>query len=175
MIFDGDPLFATGTLRRMLGTTKTDDSDDDEPRPPSPIDIVSATVHKADDPLEVFQVQAGSAIHIRVVVEIHPAGVGRSHSVRLVFMGLGLLPIMILHHRHPPEGIPAAGGVWEITFTIESLPEVAGAMLLAVQVDDENNQPLATYTTTKGLFIGREGELGGLVGVDYVSQAVTQI
>ena len=164
--YDGDPAFAVGTLRRILGT----DRPLGEPPPPIPR---GAYVHDATPSLTVGgpraeEFTAGQPLHIRVDVEVIDAEDVFAGDVIVVAVGSGDYPIFAV--RTPPgQGLPAVPGRYAVDFTLDEAPALNGAFILAVQVEDaDTGYPLAVARFDTVLRCA-SGDLPGILTVSSTS------
>ena len=160
--YDGDPAFAVGTLRRILGTDRP------EGEPPAPVPR-GAYVHDATPSLTIGGPRAdtfvaGEPLHLRVEVEVIDADDVFAGDVVVVAVGSGDYPIFAV--RTPPGGgLPAVPGRYEVDFTIEKAPALNGSFILAVQVEDsDTGYPLAVARFDTVLRC-RSSELPGILTV----------
>ena len=160
--YDGDPAFAVGTLRKILGT--------DRPvgEPEAPVEIGGVVVHSAiasttagGSPAGRFE--AGSPLHLRVDCEVLPGATVYPGRVSVVFMGAGDIPVFSLRTA-PGEGLPAQPGRYALDFEI-TVPPLNGAFIVGVQVDHaETGLPITARRFDQALWV-ETGTLPGLLSV----------
>ncbi len=164
--YDGDPAFAVGTLRRILGT----DRPAGEPPPPVPR---GAYVHGATPSLtrggpRTDTFTAGQPLHLRVDVEVIDAADVYRGDVLVVAVGSGDYPIFAVRTA-PGQGLPAVPGRYDVDFVVEHAPPLNGSFILAVQVEDsDTGYPLAVARFDTILTCD-SGELPGIVTVPSTS------
>lgn len=171
LVFDGDPEFAAGTLRMLLGTTRRED--DDEPEPTAEyhaVRIVSSTVHETPDGPEVTAINDGDPMLVRLTIDVDAAAAARCASVTMVLMGLGDIPVIIQTHEGGPAG--ADGDLrWTVDFHTPVTAPLRGGMTVAAQVSDENGAPLALYRALKAFVLVRRTVEDGLSYAPYTTTA----
>ena len=164
--YDGDPAFAVGTLRRILGT----DRPAGEPPPPVPR---GAYVHGATPSLtrggpRTDAFTAGQPLHLRVDVEVIDADDVFRGDVLVVAVGSGDYPIFAVRTA-PGQGLPAVPGRYDVDFVVEQAPALNGSFILAVQVEDsDTGYPLAVARFDTILSCD-SGELPGILTVPSTS------
>ena len=129
VVFDGDPQFATGTLRGLLGTAEAPALPDDEPG------LVLGAITVGDRPgRRAGEFAAGDPVEVRVELTVSP-----EVATRVGCGGRGGDG----RRRHPGLGDagragPAAGraGDWTLDFAVAECPPLHGAFQVAIQVDD---------------------------------------
>jgi ABC-2 type transport system ATP-binding protein len=169
--YDGDPAFAVGTLRRILGT----DRPVGEPPPPVPR---GAYVHAAVPSLtkggpRADEFVAGTPLHLRVDVEVIDAEDVFAGDVIVVAVGSGDYPIFAV--RTPKGGgLPAVPGRYDVDFTVDAAPALNGSFILAVQVEDsDTGYPLAVARFDTILRCS-SGDLPGILTVSSTSTVTPQ-
>ncbi len=160
--YDGDPAFAVGTLRKILGT----DRPVGEPAAPVEIGGVSvlsavASQHAGGPPCSRFL--AGSTLHLRVECEVLPGDSVYPGDVKVVVMGAGDIPVFSL--RTPEgHGLPAVPGRYCVDFELQ-VPPLNGAFIVGVQVDhSETGLPITARRFDAALWV-ETGTLPGLLSV----------
>jgi ABC-2 type transport system ATP-binding protein len=160
MVFDGDPEFATGTLRAMLGTaTAPLPSVPEEPQLLVPRITVGEVAGESRG-----EFTGGEKLAIRAVVRVLPEALDAIDSVTAVVMGAGGHPIWVM--RAGREHLPDAPGEWDVDFTVPDCPPLHGAFQVAVQVADAAGTPLAVARATDTFWV-RSGQQVGLLNVPY--------
>jgi ABC-2 type transport system ATP-binding protein len=169
--YDGDPSFAVGTLRKILGT----DRPAGEPPAPEPR---GAYVHAATPSLtpggpRTAELVAGRPLHVCVEVEVLDASDVFAGDVIVVLVGAGDIPVFSM--RTPPgQGVPAVPGRYTVDFTVEHAPPLNGSFVLAVQVEDpETGYPLAVARFDEAVK-GRGGDLPGILAVPATSTVLSR-
>ncbi len=161
--YDGDPAFAVGTLRKILGT--------DRPvgEPAAPVEIGGVVVHAAvaaDHPGGPARgrFRAGDPLHLRVSCEVLPGGEVYPGEVGVVVMGAGDIPVFSL--RTPPGGgLPPVPGRYAVDFVVDAVPPLNGAFIVGVQVDHAvTGLPITARRFDDAIWV-ETGELPGLLDV----------
>ena len=161
--YDGDPAFAVGTLRKILGT----DRPAGEPEGPVEIGGVvvhSATVAAAPDAPAAGRFHAGTPLHLRIECEVLEGATVYPGDVKVVVMGAGDIPVFSL--RTPAgEGLPAVPGRYRVDFAVDEVPRLNGAFIVGVQVDHaETGLPITARRFDEAFWV-ETGELPGLLDV----------
>jgi ABC-2 type transport system ATP-binding protein len=164
----GDPAFAAGTLRGILGTKP----------PPEPTEemiggivVRSVTVSEAPESEPKSAFIGGETFNLRVEVEVLEGKPVYSGQVTAVVMGAGDIPIWVM--GEDGRGVvPASPGRYLVDFEVPELPPLLGSFVLAVGViDPETGTPL-TARRFDDCFSLKGGQSHGLVDVAY--KATTQ-
>jgi len=155
---DGDPAFAVGTLRGLLGT--------DRPavgaQPVGGVVVHSATVSRTPGGPPCGRFAAGDLLHLRVACEVLP-GHGEASDVAAVVMGAGDIPVFSVRTA-PGAGLPASPGCSTVQVEL-TVPPVDGAFVVAVQVDGGASGRAVTARRTDEVFRVESGTLPGLLHV----------
>ena len=161
VVFDGDPQFATGTLRGLLGTSEPGPV---EPEPAEPGITLSgiAVTDAAGAPLA--ELAGGDPLTVRVDVTVSPLLAPRVGGIRVVVMGAGDIPVWVM--RAGPDVLPSGPGTWSLGFSVPECPPLHGAFQLAVGVDEPDGAPLAVARSEETFWV-RSGQDVGLLAVPY--------
>jgi len=170
VVFDGDPEFATGTLRTLLGTTV-------EPVMLGPVEepepgLVFGAVSVGDGSGAVRRTfTGGDPIAVRAELTVSPDTVPRVGAVIAVVMGVGDIPVWVM--RAGRDQLPAdRPGAWTVDFAVAGCPPLHGNFQVALRVDDVEGQVMGAVRG-KDTFRVRSGQDVGLLNVPYeVSAAV---
>jgi len=161
-VFDGDPAYATGTLRGILGTGTA-------PAPAAPesdLSLTGITISRYSGGGSVSAFRPGDPFVLRVEVDIPTAESARALDVVAVAVGAGEFPIWAM--STDGDGIPAAPGRWFVDFTVPALPPVSGGFVIAVRLDDPTTGvPVAAYRFPRQYFTVTGDHAAGLIGVPY--------
>ncbi len=137
VIYDGEPGYATGTLRGLLGTDRPRE------RPPTTtpgLVIRGATISVLPGGPAVDELLPDSPMTVAVDISVKPEPDGRPRAgdVVVVGMGAGDIPIFVLGaDKHLGSArVPDETGLWRVTFEVPSLPPVHYKITLAVNVID---------------------------------------
>ena len=166
VVFDGDPQFATGTLRGLLGTAVSPEATalpDDEPG------LVLGAIAVGDRPGAVRgEFAAGDPIGVRAELTVSPEVAARVGAVVAVVMGAGDIPVWVM--RVGPEQLPGAPGRWTLDFAVPECPPLRGAFQVAIRVDDVDGAAMGV-ARSDGTFWVRSGQDVGLLAVPYTVAA----
>ena len=161
LVFDGDPEFATGTLRAMLGTARPAAV----PAEPAEPRLLFSRITVGDVPGEErAEFTAGDKVAVRAVLQVASDAAGLLGAVVVVIMGAGGHPIWVM--RADRDRLPATGGEWALDFTVHDCPPLHGAFVVAVRVDDAEGNPVAVGQTRDAFWV-RSGQEVGLLNVPY--------
>jgi len=160
--YDGDPAFAVGTLRKILGT--------DRPRgePVASTEIGGVVVHSATVSASpggpaLGRFSAGDTLHLRLDCEVLAGATVYPGRVNVVFMGAGDIPVFSLR-TGPGEDLPARPGRYAVDFTL-AVPPLNGAFIVGVQVDHaESGLPITARRFDAAIWV-ESGTLPGLLSV----------
>ncbi len=137
VIYDGEPGYATGTLRGLLGTDRPRE------RPPKTtpgLVIRGATISVLPGGPAVDELLPDGPMTVAVDISVKPEPDGRPRAgdVVVVGMGAGDIPIFVLGaDKHLGSArVPDETGLWRVTFEVPSLPPVHCKITLAVNVLD---------------------------------------
>jgi ABC-2 type transport system ATP-binding protein len=172
--YDGDPAFAVGTLRKILGTDRPIDAPA-EPETLGGMTVLSAVASTTPGGPAAERVAPGDPLHVRVEVEVL-AGVGLvAGDVHVVVMGAGDIPVLVLR---TPEGesIPAVPGTYTVDLELAQMPPLVGAFILGVQINDSATGRAITANRFPGTFWVLDEPRGALLHLPStarVSQGVT--
>jgi ABC-2 type transport system ATP-binding protein len=137
VVFDGDPAYATGTLRGLLGT--------DRPRERPPTTTAGLVIKSSrisavpgGPPVDEFHAGDPMTVAVDVAVDLEPDGRAHAGDVIVVGMGAGDIPIFVLGaDKHLGTArLPDEPGVWRVTFEVPALPSLFCKITLAVSVLD---------------------------------------
>ena len=158
----GDPQFATGTLRGILGT---DRAKDEEQAATGGAKVVDATVSDVPggEPNDSFF--GGQHWAARIEVEVLP-GTTTGGEVRVVVLGAGDIPIWVMGHDGRAV-IPPVPGRYHVDFVVPELPPVIGRFILNVGVFDPDSGDLLGMGRFDEGFWVRGGTTPGLIDLPY--------
>jgi ABC-2 type transport system ATP-binding protein len=163
LVFDGDPYFATETLRKVLGTDVPAETPDVVP------DVgglefgkVIFSSRPGGPPQAAFR--AGDPIAIRTPIHLNQRWVNEIDSVRVVVMGVGDIPIWTMDATR--ADLPDAGGDWALDFVVPHCPPIGGRFIVAVALSNSASEVFAA-TRTSHAFAVDSGHEVGLLNVDY--------
>jgi ABC-2 type transport system ATP-binding protein len=136
-VFDGDPEYAAGALRGILGT--------DKPRefvpttgPGLVIESAVVSVHPGGPAVSELHPGEPMSVAVDVSVSREPDGGVTAGDVVVVGMGAGDIPIFVLgaDKYAGAARIPDEPGLWRVLFEIPEMPSLKCAITLAVNVID---------------------------------------
>jgi ABC-2 type transport system ATP-binding protein len=164
VVFDGEPEYAAGTLRGLLGT----DRPRVRPQPKTPglrIENAHISVLPGGPPVSEILPDGPMTVTVDVAVELEGDGLPHAGDVVVVAMGAGDIPIFVLGaDKHPGSArVPDKPGLWRVTFDIPAMPSLLGKITLATSVlDPDTGQVRAARRFYDTVFIaGRQA--GGIV------------
>jgi ABC-2 type transport system ATP-binding protein len=167
--YDGDPAFAVGTLRRILGTDRPVGAP--EPVPDlGGIQILAATVSDSRGGPQVPTLQAGGPMHLRVELEVEPrTDTPYAGAVHAVVMGAGDIPLWSM--KTPADDVvPAVPGRYVADFCVDALPPLNGAYRIGIQVEDPvSGNPVSVRIFDKVFWV-TSGDLPGILAVPFASE-----
>jgi ABC-2 type transport system ATP-binding protein len=139
--YDGDPTFAVGTLRKILGTDRPVGA------PPEPEEIGGMVVVDAVPSTRrggpaTARVKPGRRLHVRVVVDVQPGEGLVEGEVQVVVMGAGDIPVLALRTGRG-DHVPAVPGRYTVDLQLPEMPPLVGAFILGVSVlDAKSGRPI---------------------------------
>jgi ABC-2 type transport system ATP-binding protein len=160
VVFDGDPQFATGTLRGLLGTAEAPTLPDDEPG------LVFGAITVGDVPGAVRgEFKAGDPIGVRAELTVSPDVAPRIGAVIAVVMGAGDYPIWVM--KAGPDELPTdRPGRWTLDLAVAECPPLHGAFQVAIRVDDVDGAAIGVVRSEDTFWV-RSGQDVGLLNVPY--------
>jgi ABC-2 type transport system ATP-binding protein len=161
VVFDGDPQFATGTLRALLGTAEDTVAPVEEPEP----GLEFGPITIGDGPGQARgEFAGGDPIAIRVEMSVSPAMAPTIGGVVVVVMGAGDLPVWVMDAGR--DQLPGEPGDWTLDFAVAASPPLHGAFQVAVRVDDRNGTAIGVERSADTFWV-RSGKDAGLLAVPY--------
>jgi ABC-2 type transport system ATP-binding protein len=162
VVFDGDPQFATGTLRGLLGTAEPVLMEPEETEPGLAVESITVT-DATGAPLA--ELTAGEPLAVRVQIRASAELAPRVGGVVAVVMGAGDIPVWVM--RAGPDVLPTdRPGSWRLDFAVAECPPLHGAFQVAVQVDDVDGVVLGVARSEHTFWV-RSGQDLGLLAVPY--------
>jgi ABC-2 type transport system ATP-binding protein len=160
VVFDGDPQFATGTLRALLGTAEDTVAPVEEPGPglefgPITVGAVPGAVRG--------EFTGGDPVGIRVGMSVSPAMAPTVGAV-VVVMGAGDYPVWVMDAER--DQLPTEPGDWTLDFAVAACPPLRGAFQVAVRVDDLDGTAIGVERSAETFWV-RSGQDSGLLAVPY--------
>ena len=162
VVFDGDPEFATGTLRGLLGTAEPVLMEPEEAEPGLAVEAIRATDSSG---AAVAELTAGEPMAVKVDIKTSTELAPRVGGVTAVVMGAGDIPVWVM--RAGPDALPTdRPGTWRLEFAVAECPPLHGAFQVAVQVDDIDGAVLGIARSEHTFWV-RSGQDLGLLAVPY--------
>ena len=161
VVYDGDPYFATGELRKLLGTdvpVEIEDESIDEGISLGPIAFGDGNGR----PEGMFR--AGDPMTIRVNAMVGPKWRDAIERVQAVVMGVGDIPIWEMIAKRPD--LPSDKSDWTLTFMVPSCPPIGGRFVLGVTLMTSSDQPIAAIRS-RHAFEVKADPAGGILRVEY--------
>jgi ABC-2 type transport system ATP-binding protein len=162
VVFDGDPQFATGTLRALLGTAEDTVAPVEEPEPG--LEFGPITVGDLPGRRERGEFSGGDPVAIRVEMSVSPAMAPTVGGVVVVVMGAGDLPVWVMDADR--DQLPTGPGDWTLDFAVPACPPLHGAFQVAVRVDDLDGTAIGVERSAETFWV-RSGQDAGLLAVPY--------
>jgi len=160
--FDGDPFFATEELRKILGTDVPIDRPDIVPDTGIAFGKVIFSSRAGGAPRAEFR--GGEPLVIRIPVSVTARWAEAVHSVQVVVMGVGDIPIWTMEAAR--SDLPRTAGDWALDFVVPECPRARGRFVVAAQLSDEKSEPIAATRTSHAFGI-ESGHDNGILRVDY--------
>jgi ABC-2 type transport system ATP-binding protein len=161
VVYDGDPYFATGELRKILGTDV-------------PVEIEDVGVHEGTSfgPIVFADGSgrtasafcAGDPMTIRIQAVISPRLRAAIEWVRAVVMGVGDIPIWEMVAKR--ADLPSDESDWLLTFVVPSGPPIRGRFVLGVSLMSTSDQPIAAIRSRHAFEVKAEPG-AGILDVGY--------
>ncbi|MDX6197672.1 MAG: type transport system ATP-binding protein [Actinomycetota bacterium] len=159
--YDGDPAFAVGTLRKILGTDRPAGA------PLEPEEIGGMVIEDAVASTRVGgaatdRVRPGRSLHVRVLVDVLQGEGLVEGEVQVVVMGAGDIPVLALRTR-PGGHVPAVPGRYTVDLQLPDMPPLVGAFILGVSVlDAATGQPITARRFDRAFWV-LDGPRGALL------------
>jgi ABC-2 type transport system ATP-binding protein len=160
--FDGDPEYATGTLRGLLarpGSAPT-------PAPAAAGGVVFAAVRFTAGPggpdRETYR--PGDAYTARVELAVDAGHAALVDRLDAVVMGAGGIPIWTMAAAR--DALPDAAGTWVVAFTVAAMPSLRGRFVLAASASTSDGTVVAARTFPATFTVAGDQAVG-LVTLDY--------
>ena len=162
VVFDGDPQFATGTLRGLLGTAEPVLMEPEETEPGLAVESITVTDVAG---AALAELTAGEPLAVKVEIRVSAELAPRVGGVVAVVMGAGDIPVWVM--RAGPDVLPTdRPGSWRLDFAVDECPPLHGAFQVAVQVDDVDGVVLGVARSEHTFWV-RSGQDLGLLAVPY--------
>jgi ABC-2 type transport system ATP-binding protein len=169
--YDGDPTFAVGTLRKILGTDRPAGAPT-EPEALGGAVIVDAVASTTPGGEAVHRIDPGQALHVRVELEVLDGEGLVAGDVSVVVMGAGDIPVLLL--RTPAdEPVPAVPGRFTIDLELPAMPPLVGAFVLGVTVTDPvSGRPVTARRFSEAFWV-LDGPRGALLHLPSTARVLT--
>jgi ABC-2 type transport system ATP-binding protein len=159
--YDGDPAFAVGTLRKILGTDRPAGA----PLEPDEIGgmvIDDAVASTRRGGAATDRVRPGRTLHVRVVVDVLPGEGLVEGEVQVVVMGAGDIPVLVLRTA-PGDHVPAIPGRYTVDLQLPDMPPLVGAFILGVSMlDAASGRPITARRFDRAFWV-LDGPRGALL------------
>lgn len=174
VVYDGDAEFASGTLRKILGTDGPDEPDEPLEETPDDHGVVFDNIQVSDLPGAPASTAflANEPISIRVETILSERWAARVCAMQVVIMGVGDIPVWLM--KTPPSARPDGPGRWVVDFAIDQCPPLLGRFVVGVQLVDSDEQPLA-HTRSSTAFGISGGQQAGLLNLPYTVSAKVDV
>ncbi len=159
--YDGDPVFAVHTLRKILGTDQPMQVEGAAQPEIGGHVVHTAVVSHERGGARSDRFEAGTPMHLRLEVEVVDGPTVHAGDVRVVLMGAGDIPVFGLRTEVP---LPPQAGRYAVDFTLET-PRLNGAFIVGVQVDEPSTGlPITARRFDDAVWV-ETGTLPGLLDV----------
>jgi ABC-2 type transport system ATP-binding protein len=163
VVYDGDPEWATGTLRGLLGV--------DSPRggEVSGPGLAFSEIRYSSEPggpaRDVYA--GGEPLTMRIALTVDADSAAKAGVLTVVVMGAGGVPIWVMTAT-PETGLPVGPGQWEIDFELPELPPLLGRFVVAASLAEaDDGAVIAAHTFEDGFNVKGGGQETGLLRVPY--------
>jgi ABC-2 type transport system ATP-binding protein len=167
LVYDGDPYFASGVLRGLLGTDVAANVDDSLPDDTG-IRFGDITFSRDVGGAALEQFEPGEPMAIRVELDVSERWVTEIDHLHCVVMGVGSMPIWRMTADR--STLPDRPGRWQIDFRVEDVPPVGGRFVAAMQLGGADGHGIAAHQTRHAFSVDPGHEVG-LLRIDYQSSA----
>ncbi len=158
--YDGDPAFAVGTLRKILGTDRPAGAPEVLPAIGGHVVHAAVPSHSPGGPRS-GRFAAGDTLHLRLDIEVESGPSVHAGEVKVVFMGAGDIPVFSLRTDEP---LPPRAGRYVVDFSLE-VPRLNGAFIVGVQVEEPSTGlPITARRFDDAVWV-ETGSLPGLLDV----------
>ena len=160
VVFDGEPDYAAGTLRGLLGT----DRPASEPEPVGGVMLTEVRVAGSlQEPSSRGAFTPGEPMVVRICFDV-PEGQPPVSSADAVVMGAGDIPVWVMHHEFAEVPRP---GSHELTFTVPAVPHLGGKFVPSVALNTADGTPMAVL---RGALFRVDGtQRAGLLRVEHTA------
>ncbi|GAC1439611.1 MAG: hypothetical protein NVSMB55_01590 [Mycobacteriales bacterium] len=169
--YDGDPAFAVGTLRKILGTDRPAVAAAED-QPLGGMVVLSAVASTTPGGPPANRVDPDTALHVRVEVEVQSGRGMVEGTVQVVVMGAGDIPVLLLR---TPAGqvVPAVPGRYRVDLELAQMPPLVGAFILGVTVTDPTSGRPITARRFDQTFWVLDGPRGALLHLPTTAQVIS--
>jgi ABC-2 type transport system ATP-binding protein len=163
VVYDGDPEWATGTLRGLLGVDQPVSAETSDPG--LVFESVRFTAGQDGPVRDVYA--GGEPLCLRIVLTIDPTTAGKADLMTVVVMGAGGIPVWQMTADRD-SGLPTEPGTWEVDFIIDELPPLLGRLIPAVSLaESASGTVIAAHTFADGINLKGAGQRTGLLWVPH--------
>jgi ABC-2 type transport system ATP-binding protein len=169
--YDGDPTFAVGTLRKILGTDRPVGAPKEDESLGGML-VLSAVASSTRGGAPVDRIDPGKPLHVRVEVEVQPGAGMVAGVVQVVVMGAGDIPVLLLRTAEA-ESVPAVPGRVTVDLELPEMPPLVGAFVLGVTVSDVDSGRAITARRFSEAFWVLDGPRGALLHLPTTARVLT--
>ncbi|HEV2889469.1 MAG TPA: polysaccharide ABC transporter ATP-binding protein [Frankiaceae bacterium] len=167
----GEPEFATGTLRGILGTDKPRETAVptivDDPRGGAYIHGATVSDRPGGEPRSDFF--GGEPLSVRVEVEVLDGTDPIGGQVTLIVLGAGDIPIWVMG-QDGRGVVPPVPGRYHVDFVVPELPPVVGSFIFAVSVNDPDTDDVLAHARFYETLHFKGNTNLGIVDVRYTAE-----
>jgi ABC-2 type transport system ATP-binding protein len=169
--YDGDPEWATGTLRGLLGLDQPGQAEVGAPG----LAFESVRFSAGPDGPARDVYAGGEPLCLRVRVTVDPASAARADLMTVVLMGAGGIPVWQMTADRD-AGLPTGPGIWEVEFVVDELPPLLGRLVPAVSLSESaTGTVIAAHTFPDGINVKGGGQQTGLLWVPHRVSAAREV
>jgi ABC-2 type transport system ATP-binding protein len=169
LVFDGDPEFATGRLRSILGVVEPEVVVEPPPDDGLRFGEIVVSDQPGGPPRDEFSPHEPLAV--RLELEVSDSYAGTVRGVQVTVMGVGNIPIFAMEAAD--ECLPTAGGRWVLDFTVKDCPPLSGRFIVGVRLTDADGRPVAHKHSGRA-FRNEAGHRVGILHVPYAVEATVE-
>jgi ABC-2 type transport system ATP-binding protein len=166
--YDGDPEWATGTLRGLLGLDQSGVAE--RTGPGLAFEGVRFTAGPGGPVRDVYT--GGEPLCVRVTVTVDAESAEKADVMTVVMMGAGGIPVWQMTADRA-GGLPSEPGTWLVDFAVDELPPLLGRLVPAVSLSNaDSGTVIAAHTFAEGISLKGGGQRTGLLWVPHRASAI---
>jgi ABC-2 type transport system ATP-binding protein len=169
LVFDGDPEFATGRLRSILGVSEPVIVAEPPPDDRLRFGEIVVSDQPGGPPRDGFGPHEPLTVRVELTLSDSYAALVR--GVNLTVMGVGNIPIFAMEAGD--QCLPTAGGRWVLDFTVKDCPPLEGRFIVGVLLTDADGRPVAHKHSGRAFRI-EAGHRFGILHVPYTVEATVE-